>query len=86
MYVFNVEKMGQSCRAWFLSVAEQKFREGALLHEGLTWKAALIDNLWDTSAAYISAMSPPIKDRTQWGGFAEAIAMAFHWNVRIGFF
>ena len=67
-------------------LAKSKFSEGALIHEGLTWEAALIDNLWDTSAAYISAMSPPITDRTQWGGFAEAIAIAFYWNVRIVFF
>ena len=78
--------LGERCRAWFLDLARQKFSEGAIIHDDLTWQAALIDNLWDTPEAYISAMSPPIGDRSQWGGFAEAIAIAHYWNTKIVFF
>ena len=31
-------------------------------------------------------MSPPIADTSQWGGFAEAIAIAYHFKVKIGTF
>ena len=61
--------MGAGCRKWFLRVARQKFNENAIIHDDLTWQATLVDNLWDTPEAYIHAMSPPITEKFQWGGF-----------------
>ena len=65
----NRAVLGEQCRAWFLALARKKFSENAIIHDDLTWQATLVDNLWDTPEAYISAMSPPIRDRSQWGGF-----------------
>ena len=49
----------------------------------LTWKAAIVDNLWDAPEAYISEMPHAIKDRSQWGGFDEATAITYYWNAQL---
>ena len=80
------EDLGVKARAWFLKTAKQNFSEGTVIIDDLTWQSLLLDHLWDTPEAYIAAMSPPITHRSQWGGFAEARAMAHKWNAKIGFF
>ena len=49
-------------------------------------KKRTLDVGWGSLEEYLDAMKPPITDRRQWGGFAEAAIIAACWNVQVVLF
>ena len=76
---------GKQTRIWFLGLAKSKMSANSELVPGLSVRECLLADR-TSPEEYISAMSPPITGQRQWGGFAEAAVIAFHWGVRVGFF
>ena len=80
---------GLRCRKDFLAWVRPLLIDDQIVpnSDGLSIRNLLLDTRWaSTVDEYLSAMSPPIESRSQWGGWGEALCVAHEWKLQVAIF